>query len=144
MTVRKISKFDFAYSFLLKLIISTFLVAIINGNEQCEILICPSKVSHQLAVDISMSHYSSANEGSCVSKFTRIEVNDLYGVYCPEEFFCGIDLVPQRRGEKGLKFNESADCQLFAKSEEGCAKLEQDLAVNGKYAVCNSKIRNVD
>ena len=128
----RFSQEDFIDTQFLQFLIFTIFTAIVEGTQQCRMSLCTTQqVSYQHAFEISMISHFSFSEGACYSKFQEIDIAQFSGVYCPVNFFCGLDLIPEKRGEKGLKFNQSAECFLFAKTEEGCGQLGKELIGNG-------------
>ena len=99
--------------------------------DECRIVTCENKISSQQVADISMIQTASVTESQCKAKLAQIHLQGVVAAYCPDEFFCGLDLLPENTGKKGLQFNQTATCLLIAKSEDRCLELVANLKLYG-------------
>ena len=99
--------------------------------QDCRIVECENKISSQHVADISMIQTASLTESQCKAKLAQIHPQGVVAAYCPDEFFCGLDLLPENTGKKGLQFNQTATCLLIAKSEDKCLELVANLKLYG-------------
>ena len=99
--------------------------------EECRIVTCGNNISSEHVADISMIQTASVTESQCKAKLAQIHLQGVVAAYCPDEFFCGLDLLPENTGKKGLQFSQTATCLLIAKSEDRCLELVANLKLYG-------------
>ena len=116
---------------LLILIFLAFLQLEYDRCEECRVVTCENKISFQHVADISMIQTASVTESQCKAKLAQIHLQGVVTAYCPDEFFCGLDLLPENTGKKGLQFNQTATCLLISKSEDRCLELVANLKLYG-------------
>ena len=100
----------------------------ILSRQSCSIFRCETKLTLQHAVEISMIPEFSITDGQCQRRMLQIDVS---ATFCPEDFFCGLDLNPDFTGTKGLAFNQSASCYVYTKTKHECDVMSDELAKKG-------------
>ena len=112
-------------------ILLAFLQFQYGSCDECRIVTCENKISAQHVADIAMIQTASVTESQCRAKLAQIHLQGAVAAYCPNEFFCGLDLLPENTRKKGLQFNQTATCLLIAKSEDKCLELVANLKLYG-------------
>ena len=89
-------------------------------NADCRLVKCETELSFEHAVDIAMIPVPSVSEKTCLSKMSKVDLQDFFAVYCHNEYFCGLDVNLDAGASKGLGFNRSASCDLYGANEIQC------------------------
>ena len=96
------------------------------SSHRCHVTACGLKLTPEHGAQIAMIQEIGITESDCLRHFTNVDIS---GFYCPDERFCGRDLITEYTKE--LKFLVNKSCSVFAKSEKSCQSLISDLIKSG-------------
>ena len=98
-------------------------------RSDCKLNECDFQITFEHSSQISAVQELGVTENKCKARLAGINNPDLTAVYCPDNHFCGLDLIPEHNKQLKPGFNKS--CLVFAKTENVCRDIEQKLLDNG-------------